>query len=382
LVAAGSNFYAAWTDTRNRCTPPGGAPRPCSPASPTSRGDQDVFFSVNSDPAGPDLAITPWGSVTGHGPTWQSPDIFVVDNGNNVVNAKPGAMNRLRARIRNVGNAAANGATVRFKYAPYFIGLTAAGFKEIAAPTVSLAAAGDASGSDLMAVPAQWDLTNPAENNGGIWPMPISAFQHFCVKVDVELSADVNQSNNTAQTNFVDLTADCCRPFRFLVGNPFRGQDQGFYDTFGDVRVLVDELLRANERAMAQETRQLAVDKPTAIADLKTTEGAALVDAKWFVQPAHIKEASFKSPGPSSKDPLLLYPTGMTISTHTIHPQIGATDFDKNFIVKLMSIVQNFTPFNDVIIAWERRCRFGSGLYVIIISERRDSKKKVFLRVV
>ena len=83
--------------------------------------------------------------------------------------------------------------------------------------------------------------------------------------------------------------------------------------------------------AMAQETRQLAVDKPTAIADLKTTEGAALVDAKWFVQPAHIKETSFKSPGPSSKDPLLLYPTGMMITTHTIHPQIGAVDFDKNF---------------------------------------------------
>lgn len=84
--------------------------------------------------------------------------------------------------------------------------------------------------------------------------------------------------------------------------------------------------------AMAQETRQLAVDKPTAIADLKTTEGAALVDAKWFVQPAHIQETNFKSPGPSSKDPLLLYPTGMMISTHTIHPQIGAADFDKNFI--------------------------------------------------
>jgi hypothetical protein len=221
LVAAGSNFYAAWTDTRNKCTPPAGATHPCSPAAPKARGDQDVFFSVNSDPAGPDLAITPWGFVTGHGPTWQSPDIFVVDNGNNVVNAKLGAMNRLRARIRNVGNAAANGATVRFKYAPYFIGLTSAGFKEIAAPTVNLAAAGDASGSDLVVVPTQWDLTNTSENNGGIWPMPISAFQHFCVKVDVELSADVNQSNNAAQTNFVDLTADCCRPFRFLVGNPF-----------------------------------------------------------------------------------------------------------------------------------------------------------------
>ena len=218
LVAAGSNFYAAWGDTRNSCTPPGGATCPCQPA---GRGDQDVFFSTDSDPVGADLAITPWGFVTGHGPTWQSPDIFVVDNGNNVVNAKQGIMNRLRARIRNLGSAAANAVTVRFKYAPYFIGLTSAGFKEIAAPTVNFAAARDASGNDLMVVPAQWDLTNPSENNGGIWPMPISAFQHFCVKVDVELSADVNQSNNAAQTNFVDLTADCCRPFRFLVGNPF-----------------------------------------------------------------------------------------------------------------------------------------------------------------
>ena len=48
----------------------------------------------------------------------------------------------------------------------------------------------------------------------------------------------------------------------------------------------------------AQEIRQLAVDKPTAIADLKTIEGAALVDARWFVQPAQIQETSFKSPGP------------------------------------------------------------------------------------
>src|SRR3954463_1616388 len=81
-----------------------------------------------------------------------------------------------------------------------------------------------------------------------------------------------------------------------------------------------------------QETRQLAVDKPQAIADLKTTVGAALLNAKWYVQPAHIEEAEFKSPGPSSRDPLLLYPTGMIIQTHTIHPQIGAVDFDKGFI--------------------------------------------------
>jgi hypothetical protein len=224
VAAAGSNFYAAWGDTRNKCTPPAGATHPCSPP---GRGDQDVFFSTDTDPVGADLAFTPWGSVTGQGPAWQSPDIFVVDSGNNVVNAKQGIMNRLRARIRNLGNAAAN-ATVRFTYAPYSIGLAAAGFKEIAAPTVNFAAAGDASGNDLIVVPAQWDLTNPTEDNGGIWPMPISSFQRFFVRVAAELSTDVNQSNNAAQTNFddvtaefVDVTADCCRPLRFLIGNPF-----------------------------------------------------------------------------------------------------------------------------------------------------------------
>lgn len=91
-------------------------------------------------------------------------------------------------------------------------------------------------------------------------------------------------------------------------------------------------LLLISVFAMAQEIRQLAVDKPVAVADLKTTEGAALVAARWFVQPAHILKTSFKAPGPSSNDALLLYPTGMTIATHTIHPQIGDADFDKNFI--------------------------------------------------
>ena len=82
----------------------------------------------------------------------------------------------------------------------------------------------------------------------------------------------------------------------------------------------------------AQETRQLAVDKPQAIADLKTTEGAALVNATWFVQPAHIAETDFKSPGAGTSDPLKLYPTGMKIKTHTLHPQIKAADFDKGFV--------------------------------------------------
>ncbi|MES1226169.1 MAG: SMP-30/gluconolactonase/LRE family protein, partial [Bacteroidota bacterium] len=81
-----------------------------------------------------------------------------------------------------------------------------------------------------------------------------------------------------------------------------------------------------------QETRQLAVNKPQAIADLKTSEGAALVNAKWFVQPAHIIDADFRLPGSAANDMLLLYPTGAAVKTHTIHPQINTADFDKNFV--------------------------------------------------
>jgi gluconolactonase len=81
----------------------------------------------------------------------------------------------------------------------------------------------------------------------------------------------------------------------------------------------------------AQESRQLSVSKPSAIADLKTKEGAALVDAKWFVQPASVKDIGFRSPGPSATDALLLYPTGAGLQTHIVYPQIGSNEFDKNF---------------------------------------------------
>ena len=72
--------------------------------------------------------------------------------------------------------------------------------------------------------------------------------------------------------------------------------------------------------ARSQETRQLSVDKPQAIVDLKSIEGAALINAKWYVQPAYIIVADFKSPGSSLSDKMLLYPTGMNIKTHTMHP--------------------------------------------------------------
>jgi gluconolactonase len=83
----------------------------------------------------------------------------------------------------------------------------------------------------------------------------------------------------------------------------------------------------------AQETRQLAVDKPQAIADLKTKAGAQLVNARWYVQPAHILDREFYAPGPQKGggDALHLYPTGMKINSHILHPQVGDEDFDKGF---------------------------------------------------
>ncbi len=90
-------------------------------------------------------------------------------------------------------------------------------------------------------------------------------------------------------------------------------------------------LIGSMHLAEAQEIRHLTVDKPDAIADLKTSDGARLVQAKWFVQPAHIHEVAFKKPGPSPTDALLLYPTGITTQTHNVHPQIGSADFDKGF---------------------------------------------------
>jgi gluconolactonase len=86
-------------------------------------------------------------------------------------------------------------------------------------------------------------------------------------------------------------------------------------------------------KLFAQETRQLTVDKPQAIADLKTTAGAALVNAKWFVQPVHVHDKDFNLPGTQKGggNALALYPTGAAVKTHILHPQITDADFENGF---------------------------------------------------
>ena len=95
--------------------------------------------------------------------------------------------------------------------------------------------------------------------------------------------------------------------------------------------ILLLVLIGVSIAIFAQETRQLAVDKPQAIADLKTSGGASLVSAKWFVQNGDIVNVDFKAPGPYPADLLALYPTGSTIRTHQLRPQIGSPGFDKAF---------------------------------------------------
>jgi hypothetical protein len=256
-VSEGSNFHSAWTDFRNNCNPPAGAAAPCSPSSP-ARSDQDIFYAKTSVLTGPDMAITPWGYVTGVGPLWQTPDIFVVDALDNQINAAKGTVNRLRARVHNVGNAAASGVVIRFKFAPIFAGLTDAAFKQIGVVTENFTAAGDASGNDHKTIPINWDLTNTADTNGGLWPQPVSAFEHFCVRVSVELASDVNMSNNGAQNNFVDVgDAAIQSPVRFMIGNPSR-------ERVANARLVLDlpKNVRAKVVGFPADTRETVRLKP------------------------------------------------------------------------------------------------------------------------
>lgn len=76
----------------------------------------------------------------------------------------------------------------------------------------------------------------------------------------------------------------------------------------------------------AQETRELAVYKPYAIVDLRQQNDAAITNTSWQYAVAGTKEISFKSPGPSSTDANLLYPTGNEVKTLNLYPTIQELD--------------------------------------------------------
>ncbi len=160
-------------------------------------------------------------------PGWTSPDVFVDNNGNRSATTttapsttgpfkyylnvdEPGepavgvADNRLFVVIRNLGGAPAPGVQVIVQFAPIStaggLWVSAAHFKQIDQFLVDLGASGTADGERELEV--QWDLSDVTDTNGGLWPYPLGAFNHFCVQVQLTLAGDDDLSNNFAQSNF------------------------------------------------------------------------------------------------------------------------------------------------------------------------------------
>ena len=159
-----------------------------------------------------DCYIQPWGA-----PPYQTPDIWADNNGNGAQECgEPslGIVNQLFARIHNVGSTTATNVQVRFYYAPFGMGYPHTHFKLISTLTIPTL-----NGGSDMPVQTGWDLSNLNEDNGGLWPYPISSFDHFCVRVEIECAGDVNTANNDAQNNFTAVTCSDCG-FNFLIVNP------------------------------------------------------------------------------------------------------------------------------------------------------------------
>ncbi len=93
------------------------------------------------------------------------------------------------------------------------------------------------------------------------------------------------------------------------------------------IQILIVVLI-ASIQVFAQEQRELAVGQASAIIDLKTKAGTDAVKATWSFLAAQIEKTNFKSPGPSEKDPMALYPTGASIPTFQINPKAGTPAFE------------------------------------------------------
>lgn len=234
----------------------------------SSTADSQRFSYCSPDcglATGGDAAITPWGADAGYRePLWQTVDVWVDNNGNCRPNdpgrpgcnepaaagvpAEPsrGRMNRLFARVRNLGNAPLS-ATVRFRYAPFNTGIAPGIWATIgtSAP-VMLAPLGDPSGNDVRVVEINWNLSDLTFNNAGAWDIPtttatetIANFDHFCVRIEVDAAGDTNLANNVAQNNFGEIPLDSSmRTLTFLIGNPDPQQP-------GEARLAVDSRLPA-----------------------------------------------------------------------------------------------------------------------------------------
>ena len=83
-----------------------------------------------------------------------------------------------------------------------------------------------------------------------------------------------------------------------------------------------------SSKAFAQEIRELAFGKATAVIDLRSNEGVKLTNSQWKSLNAQIVTAKFNAPGPSEKDKMDIYPTGKEIQTNSLEPRFGTPTFE------------------------------------------------------
>jgi hypothetical protein len=159
-------------------------------------------------------------------PRWKSPDVFVDNDGDRETNSigsfryylkvdkgdepqKGKSDNRLFGVIENLGSTSALNVLISFSYAPYgFVTGTLykhVHFKDIADVTIDPGPAGTTDARKEVEV--GWDLSDPTENNGGLWPAPVGYFNHFCVTVSIDYAGDVNLGNNSTQHNFANVVS-------------------------------------------------------------------------------------------------------------------------------------------------------------------------------
>lgn len=150
-------------------------------------------------PTGPDPMITPWGANTDTPPYWQTPDIYVKDASDIIAPPMKGQINRLFALVTNIGDTDALGVDVEFSFKPYGMGTSNNAEKLIGNVVVDVAAGA------AEEVEIAWDLTDLTDTNGGLWPLPLADFDHFCVKVRLSHPDDIDSCNNMAQNNFGDV---------------------------------------------------------------------------------------------------------------------------------------------------------------------------------
>ncbi|HTQ80579.1 MAG TPA: hypothetical protein VMM92_11320, partial [Thermoanaerobaculia bacterium] len=195
-VANGTTYYyevVAYPSGSPACA---AAPSACSPA----------------DLAGADPSITPWGDAfqPPQPPYWQTPDIWVDNNGNGIPNetgepSRGKADNHLFARITNIGNAPTASYRVHFGAKPYTTNASAPpveiGFVDEAGPVAPGAA---------QTYSVLWDLTDTYIHAN--FPSMFWTTDHFCVQVNVTAAGsplvDIDTSNNFAQNNFDNIPLD------------------------------------------------------------------------------------------------------------------------------------------------------------------------------